>query len=131
MRNKLSISSTKCKILPFAKQCLDNDFSLAGENIGFTYSFKYLGVIIDSQLKFTYHVETVCRKLGRFNGIMFNGRVAFSRKMLLKFYLALVVPIVSNGLLFYGSTSKTNLEKIISAKKEFSVLYSSNKNTNT
>ena len=40
VRNKLSISSTKCKILPFGKQCLDNDFSLAGENIGFINCFK-------------------------------------------------------------------------------------------
>ena len=116
VRNKLSISSTKCKILPFGKQCCDNDFSLAGENIGFTNCFKYSGVIIDSQIKFTDHVKTVCR-LGRFNGIMYKGRVSFSRKMLLKFYLAYVVPIISYGLLVYGSTSKTNLEKIYICQK--------------
>ena len=76
-----------------------------------------MGVIIDSQLKFTDHVETVCRKLGRFSGIMYEGRVAFSRKMLLNFYLAYVVPIISNGLLVYGSTSKTKLEKIYICQK--------------
>ena len=117
VRNKLSINSTKYKILPFGKQCLDNDFSLAVENIGFTICFKYLGVIIDSHLKFTDHVETVCRKLGRFKGIMYKGTVVFSRKMLLKFYLAYVVPIISYGLLVYGSTSKTNLEKIYICQK--------------
>ena len=47
--NKLSISSTKRKVLPFA-----------GENIGFTNCFKYLGVIIDSQLKFTDHFKKLC-----------------------------------------------------------------------
>ena len=37
--------------------------------------------------------------------------------MLLKFYLAYVVPIISYGLLVYGSTSKTNLEKIYICQK--------------
>ena len=117
MRNKWSISATKLKISPFGKQGLVNDFSLTGENIGFTNYFKYLGVIIDSQLKLKDHVETVCRKLVRFNGIMYKSRVALSRKMLLKFYLAYVVPIISYGLLVYGITSQTNLEKIYIRQK--------------
>ena len=104
VRNKLSISSIKCKLLPFGKQCLDNDFSLAGENIGFTKCFKYLGVIIDGQLKFTDHVETVCRKLGRFNGIMYKGRVVFLKKSCLSstwhmWYLELHMVCFSMGVL--------------------------------
>ena len=49
---------------------------------------------------------------------MYTGRVAFSRKMLLKFYLAYLVPIISYGLLVYGSTSKTNLEKVYICQKK-------------
>ena len=48
---------------------------------------------------------------------MYKGRVAFSLKMLLMFYLACVVPIISYGLLVYRSTSKTNLEKIYICQK--------------
>ena len=43
---------------------------------------------------------------------MYKGRnVYFQKKILLRFYLAYVVPITSYGLLVCGSTSKTNLEK--------------------
>ena len=40
IRNKLSISSTKCKILPYGKPCLDTKFTLVGENVSFTKCFK-------------------------------------------------------------------------------------------
>ena len=43
---------------------------------------------------------------------MFKGRCVFSIKMLLRFYLAYVVSIISYGLLICGITSKINLEKI-------------------
>ena len=37
--------------------------------------------------------------------------------MLLRFYLAYVVPIISYGLLIYGCTSKTNLENVLLFQK--------------
>ena len=43
---------------------------------------------------------------------MYKGRVVFLRKLFLRFYLASVVPLISYGLLVYGSTTKTNLYKI-------------------
>ena len=52
------------------------------------------------------------QKLARFNGIMYRGRCVISKKKLLRFYLAYVVPIISYGLLIHGSDSRTNLEKV-------------------
>ena len=36
IRNKLSISSTKSKILPYGKPCVDTNITLGGENVSFT-----------------------------------------------------------------------------------------------
>ena len=61
IRNKLSISSTKCKILCYGETCFDTKFTLGGENVSFTKCFKYLGVQIDHQLRFNEHVKIVCK----------------------------------------------------------------------
>ena len=55
--SKLSISSTKCKILPYGKPCFDTKFTLVGKNVSFTKCLKNLGVQTDHQLRFNDHVN--------------------------------------------------------------------------
>ena len=75
------ISSTKYKILPYDKPCLDTKFTLGGENVIFLKCFTNLGVQIDHQLRFNEHVNIICKKLATFNGIMYKRRCVFSKKM--------------------------------------------------
>ena len=60
----------------------------------------------------------VCTKIAKFNGVLYRGRSCFSKQALIKFYIAYVIPLISYGLLAYGCTSKSNLDKIFLAQKK-------------
>ena len=50
--------------------------------------------------------------------MMYRTRHCFSRKTLLMFYEALLKPVILYGLLVYGSSNKSNLEKIYMKQKQ-------------
>lgn len=88
--------SCRCKIL---------------ENVN---SIKYLGVLIDSNLKWKSHIASVVKKL-RFLLFRFKHlRYSTNNKFLIQLYYAWVQPIFSYGVVAWGSDYITN----------FSVIYS-------
>ena len=116
--NKLSINTNKSKLMGFGKAMPDASISIAGENMENKESFKYLGIEIDKKLNFNMHTVKVCTKIFKFNGVLYRVRSCFSKQALIKFYIAYVIPLISYGLLAYGSTSKSNLDKIYLAQKK-------------
>ena len=56
--------------------------------------------------------------MSKVNGVLNRGRSYFSKQSLLKFYMAYVIPIISNGLIANGCTSKTNLDEIFLIQKK-------------
>ena len=96
--NKLSINTDKSKLMGFSKAMPDASFSIAGENAENKDSFKYLGIEIDKQLNFNMQTRKVCTKSSKFNGVLYRGRSCFSKQVLIKFYIAYVIPLFSYGL---------------------------------
>ena len=39
--------------------------------------FKYLGAVIDNNLTFHQHVDTICKKLARLNSVIYQARKFF------------------------------------------------------
>ena len=68
---------------------------------------------MDNRLKFESHINHVCGKLAQFNGLLFKGRNYFSKNVLVKFYNCYAKLIISYGLIAFGATSKSLLEKIL------------------
>ena len=116
--NKLSINTDKSTLMGFGKAMPDASISIAGENMENKESFKYLGIEIDKKLNFNKQTVNVCTKISNFNGDLYRGRSCFSKQALIKFYIAYVIPLISYGLLAYGCTSKSNLDKIFLAQKK-------------
>ena len=75
-------------------------------------TYKYLGVILDANLTFEKHVESICLKLKKWIGIIARLRRTCSRNTVLMFYKTTVVPIFEYGLLIYGGTTLNKLQKI-------------------
>ena len=68
---------------------------LYGETVAFVESFKYLGVIIDSKLTFSNHVEQICIRLSRIKGLCYNSSGYFSLEAKLLVYYARLLTISS------------------------------------
>ena len=73
--NKLTINHKKSEYMIFGKQTVDH-FSNS-YNFNNNRRCKYLGVYIDNQLKFDYHITHVCSKLTKFCGVVYKARLFF------------------------------------------------------
>ena len=78
---------------------------------------KYLGVLIDSNLSWQYHINYISLKISKTIGIISRLRYVLPTSILLHIYRSLIHPYVSYGLSVWGQTSKSNLEKILILQK--------------
>ena len=75
-------------------------------------SLKYLGVIIDENLSFRYHVDSIKNKLLYHNYILLRVRQLLTREQMLLYYRTRVNPIIQYGVLVYGCAPFSNLQPI-------------------
>jgi len=52
-------------------------------------TFKYLGIILDDQLNFIFHIAKITKQVARTSGILWKTRKFLSEKSLLNLYRAL------------------------------------------
>ena len=73
---------------------------------------KYLGVIVDDQLKWSIHIELIEQKLQRLVGILYKIRYKLPDWCLRNIYFAFVHPYILYGLEVYGNTYVSYLDKL-------------------
>ena len=78
---------------------------------------KYLGVLIDKNLSWKYHIDFIVLKISKTIGIISRLRHFIPTPILLNIYRSLIYPYISYGLLVWGQASKTNLNKILMLQK--------------
>ena len=113
--NKLSLNIEKTKILIF-----DNaNFSVKiNIGIGSKYyikeckSYKYLGLIVDNNLKFDLHVDYIKRKIQKRIGAMYRGSSLLPIKYRKMFANALILPNFDYLDTIYGRASKSKLHEL-------------------
>ena len=89
-------------------------FSIASYSIAMITIILVCGLIVPW---ITKNIQSFCTKLSSFNGLMCRTMHCFSRKTLLMFFEVYAKPVILYGLLVYGSSNKSNLEKV-SMKQE-------------
>lgn len=91
---------------------LKNSLSCSCPTIEVVNNHKYLGLIIDSHLSWSTHIENVCTKLRQFlaNITILKDRMPYKVKLML--YNSLAESYVQYGLCSYGRTFTTYLNKI-------------------
>lgn len=78
---------------------------------------KYLGVMIDNNLFWKFHVDYIALKISETIGIISRLRHFVPTSILLNIYRSLIHPYISYGLLAWGQTSKANLDKFLILQK--------------
>lgn len=112
-KTKLMQFSTKSKNLERKVQVFSDNQEVTSED-----STRFLGLIIDKNLDWTSHVDHVTKKLS--TGLFVLRRMANTCKLeaLKTIYFSLIQSHIQFGLVVYGSTNKSNLNKILKLQKQ-------------
>jgi len=108
-QNRLILNSNKTQALNFSIYKSNDNSSIKiiidEDEICPSSSVKFLGVHIDQNLKFTNHIEAVCKKLS--SGIFVLRSLAkfTDSKVLLSAYYGLIYPVLTYGVEIWGHES--------------------------
>ena len=95
----------------------DLDVVLNGIKIARRSCIKYLGVLIDENLKWGSHVNSVASIISRNVGVMGRARYYLSSKQLVLLYNTLVLPYLNYCAVVWGRNYETALKKLLLLQK--------------
>ena len=114
--NKLSLNLEKtCYSLfgPKQKDVKQYNLYINGKIIQNVECCKYLGIFIDSNLKWQEHIDYVYNKLIKFVSIFYKLRTKLSQEVLRMIYFAFVHTHLLYGIEVYANTNTNHLSKLI------------------
>jgi hypothetical protein len=116
--NKLSLNTDKTFYMLFghsnkSQPNLTIKLTIDGVLLNKVPHCKYLGVILDDELKWDKHVDFIYNKLTKFTSIFYKLRFTVPIKILYKLYYAFVYPLISYGIEIYANASNASLDKLI------------------
>ena len=113
--NRLSLNVKKTKLLLFhskKKQVANFSIKVTCCSIEPVSHVKYLGVHIDNNLSWDYHIKCLSNKLGRSNGIISKLRHFIPNKTLISVYYAIFNSYIIYGCSVWSMTTLTNINII-------------------
>ena len=90
---------------------------MKGQNLEFVDFTKFLGITIDSNLKFDKHIEDICRKVSKSLGIIYRIRDYIPYTSLRNLYFNLIHPYLIYCLPIFGATYDNHLQPLIILQK--------------
>ena len=118
--NKLSLNIKKTKFMVFHTPQRRVNYpvlKLNNVNIERVSQFNFLGVVINSTLKWDKHIAHISLKISRATGVIFRLRRIYPREILLTLYNTLILPHLSYCILVWGSKIKNNHPLLLLQKK--------------
>jgi hypothetical protein len=117
LANRLSLNVDKTCYMVFLphKESTEEyiNLQISGTMIKKVRSCRYLGLIIDDQLKWTAHIDHVYCQLLKLVGIFYKLRSKLSTYVLRLLYFAFVHSHILYGIEIYANTKATHLDKLI------------------
>ena len=114
LANKLSLNTNKTCYMVFPPDIAHSvHVELNGNDLLCVHNFKYLGVVIDDELKWTDHIMHVYKKLLKFTGIFYKLRDKLPPAVLKNMYYAFVHSHVLYAVEIYANTCPTYLDKLV------------------
>ena len=129
LANKFSLHLDKAVQLNLRASASNHQYSMNNCPVIIKQRCKYLGLNLDSELTFKFHIDYVKKRLGKQCGIICKLRHYVPRQLLIRYYKSSINSIIQYGILLYGCTKYSNLGKILSPteKKFWSFFYFRNR----
>ena len=83
-----------------------------GVNLEWVKEIKYLGLIIDNRLSFASHVDSLCSRLSKLQGISYSLSTFVPRDILLNIYYSLVYSLVIQNIVIWGGVANVHAERV-------------------
>ena len=122
--NQLLINIGKTQALLFKpknqpKENLTGDIEINGKKIELTNTAKYLGIILDNQLKFDHQFNSLEKKLTKATNALLATRKLLSKKAKYMIYNALFKSNLEYGAIsYFDKLNKTQLESLTTLQKQ-------------
>lgn len=118
-KNKLTVNTNKTKFLVFnKKQTFDLNINYMEQPIERVKSFKYLGVILDSQLSWDIHINKLISNLSSICGLFRKICAYVPESAKIGIFHSLFQSKILYGILIWGPAYKTKLKKIQSIQNK-------------
>ena len=121
-KNGLKLNVGKTKLLFFTNKekswVTDIRIQLNGTHIQATDHAKFLGVIIDSNLNWKYHIHALAAKVSRNAGILYKLRGLLPHKALKNLYCSFIESHLLYCATTWGTSSQNVLKPLFSAQKK-------------
>ena len=114
--NKLTLNINKTKAMTFHLKSSNNNIKLKinRNEIEYIDTFNFLGLTINSQLKWKKHIDVISTKITKVIGIINKLKYYYPKNILLTIYNTLILPHINYGILIWG----THTDKIVLLQKK-------------
>ena len=112
--NKLSLNIPKTNFMIFSNTLRDlpGDVLIDGTPLVKVKSSRFLGITFDDKLNWKSHTINICKTISRNIGIMNKLKYYFPSSTLSTLYFSLVLPYLNYGIMAWGNSSQTHIDKI-------------------
>ena len=90
---------------------------LDGTELSRVKTTKFLGLTIDENLTWKYHIDNITTTISCNIGVMNKIKQFVPERILYSLYCLLILPYINYGILVWGSTCKTYIDKILKLQK--------------
>ena len=107
-RNKLLINTAKTKMTIFHtphRKVTYPRIKINNSSVEVVDEFKFLGIVIDKQLKWSTHTEFIAKTISKYTGVINRLKHTLPLRILFILYNTLILPHLHYGLLFRGHHS--------------------------
>ena len=119
--NRLSINISKTNLMLFSNILTPLDIADVHMNnvkINYVSSTRFLGVLIDDQLKFDVHINEITRKISKNIGILYKLRQYVPNSTLLSVYRSIIECYLNYCNLLFGNAMHTHIAPLVIAQKK-------------
>ena len=93
------------------KQQLD-EIRFGNEVIEWVDEYKYLGLILNSRMSFSNHIERVCTRVSQYIGVFYYLNKLMPREILLLLYHAFILPHLTLHIVIWGAAPEVYTNKL-------------------
>ena len=120
--NKLSLNVEKSNFVLFhpIQRKISSNFTLTinNDNVPRCMFVKYLEILIDCNLGWKFHIDSICKKIKKSIGMLSKLRYFVPLKILVNLYYALIYPFLTYGLIVWVNTYSTTLQPLSIMQKK-------------